>query len=129
MKQLIAAEPFLGPMAADPSLRGLALSLNTALQGVSAGQAQLSALSPPMNALAGALDRLESGQPAVFSWQSLISGPDPRLLRKIIFIDPKLDYTQLEPGSAATDAIRAAARGLGLTKDAGVRVRLTGPVP
>ena len=129
MNQLIAAEPFLGPMAADPSLRGLTLSLSTALQGVGAGQAQLSALSPPMAALAGALEKLESGKPALFSWQRLISGPDPRLLRKIIFVDPRLDYTQLEPGSAATDAIRAAARGLGLTKDAGVSVRLTGSVP
>ncbi|HEX3408226.1 MAG TPA: MMPL family transporter, partial [Caulobacteraceae bacterium] len=129
MKQLIAAEPFLGPMAADPSLRGLSLSLNTALQGVNAGQAQLSALLSPMNALAGALDRLESGQPAVFSWQSLISGPDPRLLRKIIFVDPRLNYSQLEPGAGASDAIRAAARQLGLTPAAGVSVRLTGPVP
>src|SRR6185437_14039890 len=126
MKQLVAAEPFLGPMAADPSLRGLTGSLSTALQGVTSGQAQLSSLSPAMGALAGAL---ESGQPAAFSWQNLISGPDPRLQRKIILVDPRLDYSQLEPGAAASDAIRAAARQLGLTKDAGVTVRLTGPAP
>ena len=129
MKQLIAAEPFLGPMAADPSLRGLTVSLSTALQGVGAGQAQLASLSPPMTSLAAALEKLEAGQPAVFSWQSLISGPDRRLLRKIIFVDPRLDYSQLEPGAAATDAIRADARALGLTPPAGVSVRLTGPVP
>ena len=129
MKQLVAAEPFLGPMAADPSLRGLTGSLSTALQGVTSGQAQLSSLSPAMGALAGALEKLESGQPAAFSWQNLISGPDPRLQRKIILVDPRLDYSQLEPGATASDAIRAAARQLGLTKDAGVTVRLTGPAP
>ncbi len=129
MKQLIAAEPFLGPMAADPSLRGLTASISTALQGVTTGQAQLSALSPPMTALAGSLEKLESGEPAVFSWQSLISGQDPRQLRKIIFVNPRLDYSQLEPGAAASDAIRADAKALGLTAPNGVSVRLTGSTP
>ncbi len=129
MQALIAAEPFLGPMAADPSLRGLTASLSTALQGVSAGQTELAALSPPMAALAGALEKLENGQPAAFSWQNLISKPDPRQLRKIIFVDPRLDYSQLEPGAAASDAIRADARGLGLVPPRGVSVRLTGPTP
>ncbi|MEJ0064549.1 MAG: hypothetical protein WDM85_03300 [Caulobacteraceae bacterium] len=48
MDRLIAAEPFLGPMAADPSLRGLMSSLDTALQGVTTGQAPLANLSMPM---------------------------------------------------------------------------------
>ncbi len=129
MSRLISAEPFLGPMAADPSLRGLSASLSTALQGVGAGQTELSSLSPAMTTLAGALERLEAGQPAVFSWQSLISGPDPRQLRKIIFVDPRRDFSQLEPGAAASDAIRADARGLALIPRNGVSVRLTGSTP
>jgi hopanoid biosynthesis associated RND transporter like protein HpnN len=40
-----------------------------------------------------------------------------------------LDYTALEPGQAADDAIRTAARGLELDRTHGVRVRLTGIVP
>jgi hypothetical protein len=131
MDRLIAAEPFLGPMAADPSLRGLMSALGTALQGVSAGQAQLSALSTPMRRLADALDGLEAGHSPTFSWQALIAGgkPDPRQLRRILLVDPRLDYTQLRPGAAASEKIRAVARGLGLTPAAGVSVRLTGPVP
>ncbi|HEY0106177.1 MAG TPA: hypothetical protein VGB91_08845, partial [Rhizomicrobium sp.] len=35
--QMIAAAPFLGPMAADPSLRGIMASLDTALLGVRRG--------------------------------------------------------------------------------------------
>ena len=88
MDRLIAAEPFLGPMAADPSLRGLMSSLNTALQGVQTGQAQLSAMATPMGRLADALERLETGKDAVFSWQNLIGGADPRLLRKLILVNP-----------------------------------------
>ena len=127
--RLIAAEPFLGPMAADPSLRGLMNALGTALQGVAGGQAQLSALATPMNHLADALEKLEAGKPAVFSWQALIGGADPRQLRKLILVDPTLDYTQLEPGSDATEAIARDAKALGLDPAHGVTVRLTGDVP
>ena len=129
MDRLIAAEPFLGPMAADPSLRGLTSSLTTALQGVQSGQAQLSALASPMRRLADALEALETGKDATFSWQTLIGGADPRLLRKIVLVDPKLDYAQLEPGAAASDAIRADAAALGLDAAHGVSVRLTGEIP
>ena len=128
-KQLIAAEPFLGPMAADPSLRGLMASLTTALQGVDAGEAQLSSLATPMQRLADTLETVERGKPAVFSWQALIGGADPRQLRKIILIDPKLDYAKLEPGAEASAAIRAAAQGLALDPAHGVTVRLTGEAP
>ncbi|HEY2707567.1 MAG TPA: MMPL family transporter [Caulobacteraceae bacterium] len=131
INRLIAAEPFLGPMAADPSLRGLMGSLNTALQGVSAGQAQLSNLSLPMTRLADALERLEAGKPAFFSWRALVGGGevDKRELRKVLLVNPKMDYAQLEPGAAASAAIRTDAKALVLDPGHGVTVRLTGPVP
>jgi uncharacterized protein len=131
MHRLISAEPFLGPMAADPSLRGLMSSLDTALQGVSAGQTQLSSLSLPMTRLSDTLERLERGQPAFFSWRALIVGGkvDKRELRKILLVNPKMDYTQLEPGAAASEAIRAEAKAMSLDPTHGVTVRLTGPVP
>jgi len=131
MDRLIAAEPFLGPMAADPSLRGLMSSLGAALQGVGAGQTQLSSLNMPMSRLADALEKLEAGKPAFFSWRELVGGGqvDKRELRKILLVNPKMDFTQLEPGAAAGDAIRADAKALALSPASGVTVRLTGPVP
>ena len=41
---------------------------------------------------------------------------------------PVLDFTALEPGRAATEAIRTAASDLNLARDYRARVRLTGPV-
>ena len=129
--RLIDAEPFLGPMAADPSLRGLMSSLSTALQGVSTGQTPLASLQTPMTRLADALERIEAGKPAFFSWRALIGGGqvDRRELRKLLLVNPKLDYTQLEPGAAASEAVRADAAALALDPAHGVTVRLTGPVP
>ena len=131
MDKLIAAQPFLGPVAADPSLRGVADTLNTTLQGVSSGQASLKDLNRPIHSLADTLEALNKGKPAYFSWRAMIAGgrPDPRELRHLILVDPKLNFDELEPGAQASDAIRAAAKSLKLDAAHGVNVRLTGETP
>ncbi|HLI98079.1 MAG TPA: MMPL family transporter, partial [Bradyrhizobium sp.] len=49
--------------------------------------------------------------------------------RAFIEFKPILDFNALEPGRAATDAIRKAAGDLNFASAYGARVRLTGPVP
>jgi hopanoid biosynthesis associated RND transporter like protein HpnN len=131
LDQLINAQPFLGPLAADPTLRGLAGALDTSLTGVAAGQARLAQLDPPLKALADTLDARRAGKPAFFSWRRLISGaaPDARETRQIVLADPVLDYSRLMSGAKASDFIRQTARDLGETAAHGVTVRLTGDVP
>jgi hypothetical protein len=129
--QMVSAAPFLGPMAADPSLRGILTSLKTALLGVAHGQATLAQLERPIQGFGGTLAKVAAGRNAHLSWRALVTGApaSTRETRRFIEVQPNLDFTALEPGANAEDAIRAAARGLGLTPDKGVRVRLTGPVP
>ena len=130
-EQMIAAQPFLGPLAADPSLRGIMNSLKTALEGVSRGQAKLSDLQRPITGFGDTLAKVADGQTSFLSWRALVTGAkaSPQESRRFIEIRPKLDFGALEPGESASDAIRANAASLGLTADKGVRVRLTGPVP
>jgi hopanoid biosynthesis associated RND transporter like protein HpnN len=131
LANLITAQPFLGPLAADPSLRGLMGTLSTALQGVTSGQAKLKDLSRPVGALADTLEALKAGQSAYFSWRSLIStGPaDPRSLRRIVLATPVLDFAKLQPGLGPSAFIRDSARRLGFDPSHGVTVRLTGAAP
>ncbi len=129
--QLIAAQPFLGPLAADPSLRGVMDSLSTALIGVEHGQAPLDQLAGPFRQLAAVFNKALAGQPAFMSWQGMLSGHEPSRSEKmhILQVQGRLDYSQLQPGAAASAAIRNLARDLQLTPANGVSVRLTGPVP
>jgi uncharacterized protein len=129
--QLVKAQPFLGPMASDPSIRGLSDTLSLTLQGVNSGQASLQDLRTPIRTLADALRGLAADKPSFFSWSALIAErePDKGELRHIILVGPVLDFTRLEPGKLPTDAIRAAAKSLQLDNAHGVRVRLTGSVP
>ncbi len=126
--QLLEAQPFLGSMAADPSLRGLADTLALTMQGVSTGQASPQELRTLLRNFAAAFADLSRGK-AAFSWRSLMTGqaPDRRELRQIILADPVLDFARLRPGQLPIDAIRAAAQRLGLDSAQGVRVRITGP--
>ncbi len=131
-KQLIDAQPFLGPLASDPSLRGIAGALGTMLQGVSRGDATLSRIDRPMAALADALDAQAAGKPAFFSWQALFGGGTGALAapkRRLVLATPILDFGALMPGVPATDAVRADAAALGLDAAHGVTVRITGSVP
>ncbi len=129
LAQLVAAQPFLGPLAADPSLRGLMSTMSTALQGVTSGQARLGDLRRPIGALGATLRDIQAGRPASFSWRALISGepPAPRELRRLVLASPVLDFARLQPGAGPSDFIRQAARGLGFGPALGVTVRLTGP--
>lgn len=131
MARLIKAAPFLGPIAADPSLRGLMATLSTSLQGVSSGAASLADLEKPMAKLADALERLRAGKPAFFSWEALISDspPDRHELRRIILVGANVEFDKLEPGKASIDAVRASAAALRLDAARGLRIRLTGPLP
>jgi hypothetical protein len=131
MNQLIAGQPLLGSLAADPSLRGLMNTLSTYLLGVQEGAAKLDDLAPPLTALSETLQSVTAGKPMPLSWRRLVTGaaPDPRELRRFIQVQPVLDFTALSPGAAASDVIRQTAHDLKLTPENHVTVRLTGPVP
>ena len=130
--QLITAQPVLGPLAADPSLRGIADGLATMMQGVKSGQTNLTALDPLLKGLADAIAKVRAGQPVQFSWEALMTGHGKNDLapkRRILLVHAKLDFSALEPGANAEEGIHQIARGLHLDAAHGVTVRLTGETP
>jgi len=130
MQQIIAAQPMIGTLAADPSLRGLLDALGLALEGVKRGEAKLEDLDRPAMAFAQTAQAVLAGHDGSVSWQTLITGemPRPEELRRFILTQPVLDYEDIQPGAKASGQIRAFARDLNLTPEHGVRARLTGPV-
>ncbi len=129
--QLIQAQPFLGSLASDPSLRGLMSSLDTVMMGITAGQATLADIGTPMKALTPVFEDAAKGQVNYLSWRGLITGAEakPEEIRRFITVQPVLDFSALQPGQRASEAIRAEARGLNIDPVHGVTARLTGDVP
>jgi hopanoid biosynthesis associated RND transporter like protein HpnN len=130
-QDIIAAQPLLGSLTADPSLRGVMDTLGNLADGVIHGQAKFTDVETPFRALADTLQTVEAGKFASLSWRNLIAGRPPKLreIRRTILVQPRLEFGALEPGQQASNAIRKAALDLGLTPDKGVRVRLTGSIP
>jgi uncharacterized protein len=124
------AGPVIGALAGDPTLRGMTRALSFGLLGVQNGQAKLEDLLRAMTMSSDTVDKVMAGRPASFSWRVMLTGqtPPPSELRHFIEIQPVLDFSALQPGQAATDAIRQAASDLKLGTDYQARARLTGPV-
>ncbi|QHO75112.1 hopanoid biosynthesis-associated RND transporter HpnN [Bradyrhizobium sp. CCBAU 051011] len=129
--QLEAAAPLIEIMAGDPSIRGLTGALETGLAGVKRGQVKLDNTERPFNLISQTVEDILNKKPATFSWRELVSDKPLTDADRRAFIEfkPKLDYSELEPGKDATDAIRQAATDLNFAGQYGARVRLTGPVP
>jgi len=130
LDRTIDAQPFIGELAKDPDARGLFAALGLLGTGVEQGEANL---APYLSALSGfhqAMADAIAGHPRPLSWTRLLGGELADLGGKYKFVlaQPKLDHTKLQPGGAATEAMRAVAAGLEFVKSGSARVRITGSV-
>ena len=129
--QLTRAQPLLGTLASDPSLRGVLDALQFGAMGVQGGHFKLDDMARTLDLASDTLDRVVAGQKTSFSWRVMVKGKpaDTGELRRFIEAHPILDFHALEPGHAATSAIRQTAAELQLAERFGASVRLTGPIP
>jgi hypothetical protein len=128
---LIKAAPMLVRLRADQSLRGVLVVLSDMARAVKSGEVSLQDIEPAVTAFSETFENAAAGQPAFFSWRTFFIGKKStsRETRHILLVQPEMDYAALEPGAAASDAIRLISRSLGLDPAHGVSIRLTGPVP
>ncbi len=138
--RLAEAQPFLGTLWRDPSLVGLFRMLNLAadevLEDTSGQPAQPMEIVRVLDAIAGVAEAQAAGKFGQLSWQRLMSGDSADegddkadkagANRRVLVIQPALDFASLSPAADAMDGVREAALALGLTPENGVRVRLTG---
>ncbi len=130
--QLTKSQPLLAQLASDPSLRGFMTMISLVSIGIERGQTPLADVAPFFGKTADAVEGALNGHVVPFSFRQLFSGgSDSEQVgrRRFVQIKPKLDFSNIQPGQAATDAVEQAVEELHLTRDHGVRVRLTGQIP
>jgi uncharacterized protein len=128
---LSQAQRLIQVMAADPSLRGALKALQYGLLGVQSGNLTLNEMVWPLTQAADTLEQVNAGKPATFSWQVLAQGQAAKAsdLLRFVKVQPIMDYSELQPGMRASNAIRQAVAELDLATKYKAHVRLTGPVP
>ncbi len=127
---IIEAQPFIGSLAADPSLRGLFGTLALGVEGVERGAARFERFEDAVRAIADTAAAVLDGRFRPLSWQRMLTGQQPSAAerRRLVIARPVRDFGRLDAAGAAMRAVRAAVADLALTPDNGVRVRLTGSV-
>jgi uncharacterized protein len=128
---LSQAQRLIQVLAGDPSLRGAIKALQYGLLGVQSGNLTLNDMVWPMTQAANTIEQVNANKLATFSWQVLAQGQPAKSsdLLRFVKIQPVLDYSELQPGMRASNAIRQAVADLDLASKYHAHVRLTGPVP
>jgi uncharacterized protein len=127
--RLAEAQPFLGTLWRDASLRGLAGMLGLAIDEVTKEKGAMPfEIDRVLNAIAEVAERQAAGRFGLLSWELLMgkTGNDGDESRRLIVIQPALDYATLAPAERAMEVLREIARDLALDSEHGVSVRLTG---
>ncbi len=128
LNAIIAAQPFLGGLAADPSSRGLFTGIGLIAEGVQQGQANLTPYNLALKGVAQNLQAAADGHPVPLSWQALIGG-DLGGDAEFVLAHPKLNQASLQPGGPATDDLVRIANTLPDVKSGRATVNYTGQIP
>ena len=123
---LASIQPFLARLTGDQTLHGLFSMLDEAINARMDGEDI--DLDPLFRRINSAFIAVMNNQHHRLSWRALMSGEktDREVYREFILLQPNLDFSGLFPATPAIENIRQLGRKLGLTKDNGIRLRLTG---
>jgi hopanoid biosynthesis associated RND transporter like protein HpnN len=130
LNNLVQAQPFIGQLAADPSMRGLLTAIGLIGQGAAQGQVDLSGYKTSLDAFDRGLQAAAQGHPEPVSWQKLLGGSlsDRAGPNRFVLVQPVQDFGSIEPGAAATAALRHIAAGVPTIADGRATFRITGQI-
>ena len=127
---IISAQPFLGTLAADPSVRGVLNAIDLLALGGIHGAIDPKRIDPAISAVADSANAAVEGRRLPLSWQGMLSGQkaSPDRLRHFILARAVLNFGNVEAARNAIAGIHEAAGAGGFGPGSGVTVRVTGPV-
>lgn len=130
LNSLMNAQPLLGPLATDPSARGLLNGVSLMAAGVRIQHADLSPYKTALDQLTKVLDDAADGHPIPLSWQSLLGSDVTQQADNVhmVLTHPVLQDGSLQPGLAATKALERIRDNLPDVKSGRVRIDYTGSV-
>ena len=127
--RLADAQPFLGTLWRDPSLRGLFDVLSLAMDESVAGDGRAPmGIADVVASVADVVEAEAEGRFRLLSWRALMTGTRGNAAdrRRVILIQPRLDFGSLRPAESAMTALRALIAEMAYDGAAGETVRLTG---
>ncbi|HIG70049.1 MAG TPA: hypothetical protein EYQ46_08520 [Myxococcales bacterium] len=125
---LAALQPIMASLEADPSLIQLADLVALGLESEEDGSIDPARWTPILDEIAAATISVYTEFPTRISWETmLLAGSDLEIpTRRVIIVDPYLDYDNILVARSTITAIEDASRIIGLDVMHGIEIRLTG---
>jgi hopanoid biosynthesis associated RND transporter like protein HpnN len=125
---LAALQPVIASLEADPSLVKLAELVSAGLEAKDEDGIDADRWAPLLDEVANATVAAYARSPIPVSWEAmLVAGSDLEIpTRRVIVVDPWLDYDKILVAGSSMAAIEGAMADLGLDQLAGVQIRMTG---
>lgn len=129
--RLVTAQPFLGPLWQNPTLPGLFKILSLIFEINNKNPDLIRAASPILENILVVIRAQVEEKSKDLSWRSVMSGDtiQQQTSRRIIIIQPKINFSSLQPGENAIKSLRRIYAQLDPSSKIGVRLRLTGSIP
>ena len=130
--RLAEAQPFLGTLWRDRSLRGLFHMVGLAAdEAAKPGGTTALPVADVFGAIAATAEGLNGDDYRPLSWSQLLDGKAGEAApaadrRRFLIVKPRLDFGSLQPADDAIDAIRTLAAEMNIDAGHGLRLRLTG---
>jgi uncharacterized protein len=126
--ELATLQPLLATLETDPSLVQLAELVRTGLESGAEEGIDPSQWTGLIDQVSDATVSVYEEFPVRISWETImLEGSDLDIpTKRVIILEPYLDYEKILVAGRTMDAIAATVDTLGLTSDMGVRVRVTG---
>ncbi|MEE8311629.1 MAG: MMPL family transporter [Candidatus Binatia bacterium] len=129
--RLARVQPYLAGLAEDGTLRGLADLLARGAAAVREGDVAPGELAPMLARVDMGIEAVLAGEPYRLSWAEIVAGGElgAGSRRRLVIMQPVLDFTDLLAGADSIEAVRGYARELGFDREgSAVRVRMTGDI-
>lgn len=127
--QLASAEPVLAAIAEDQSLRGLLNILSDAVDDILEGDEPPEKLTDVLQEMTETAQASDHGDEAPLSWQGIFLDEEDLkdAKRRLLILQPELDFTQFHSAKAALDAARTVAAEVAAANGP-VTMRFTGKI-
>ena len=125
---LVRAQPIIAALETDPSIGNLSHLVRLGLDHMPDGDEASQQWSAVLDRVGEATVAVYSEYPVHISWEEVFlrgSALDTQT-RRVLMVDPVLDFDALLPAGDSLAAVREAAAELGFSPESGVTVRVTG---
>ncbi|RME62607.1 MAG: hypothetical protein D6782_11850 [Alphaproteobacteria bacterium] len=128
--RLADAQPVLGALAADHSLRGLLDLLGDGVDEAVEDGVAPDGLTRFLDEMAAVAERVAAGDTTPMSWRQFLANGVSDFAETRLFIqaNPRQDFSRLQPAKAALKKARGLAHAVAQQMGPGVAIGLTGPI-